>query len=154
MDLIDLSKSPEVTQKCCLVKSSEDIMPSEEDGTVERKVHPDEDLLADVFKPVQGNKVECLLLRSVEKECLISPDDVIKDLRKIIKVLQAVPALTLKEKERIEHLLRSLQYDVTKKYNINEITAKNFLGFSRSRKDRSQKHQLTIKKATVEKTLL
>lgn len=86
----------------------------------------------DYFAAVEENRKE-QLITEVEgiTKTVHSADDVIRDLRDTTKKLQSVQDLTEKETDRIEHLLRCLQYEVS---NINcrkRKASKNFLGFSR-----------------------
>jgi len=139
-DLIDLSKSPILSQYFLPNGNTAKEAPKE-NKILETVQNGDllGDVLANAFKP--------------DHLLVISADDVMKDLRKTIKKLQSLDELTLKEKERVDHLLNSLQYEATAKYKRNDAASKNFLGFSKSN-ERSQKHQTTIKKAEADETVL
>ena len=84
-----------------------------------------------------------------------SEDDVIRDLRATTKRLQSFQHLTEKETDRIEHLLRCLQYEVGKKSRRKRSASTNFFRFSASRNEKNQKHNsAVIKKAEAEATVL
>ena len=73
-----------------------------------------------------------------------SAEDVIRDFRDTSKTLQSVQGLTEKETDRIEHLLRCLQYEVSNTNCRKRRASKNSLGFSRSRNEKKVKNTIIM----------